>query len=41
MQTEEDKEKHDAQWLNKVKGDSLTSAVASIGLVTMWEPDNG
>lgn len=24
-----------------VKGNALTAATASVGLVTMWEPDNG
>lgn len=28
-------------WTNKVKGNALTAAVASVGMVTMWDPDNG
>ncbi|KRW98942.1 Armadillo-type fold [Pseudocohnilembus persalinus] len=41
IQTEEDQEKSKQDWFHKVKGNALTAATASVGLVTMWEPDNG
>jgi len=41
IQTEEDQEKHKMDWVHQVKGDALTAATASVGMITMWDPDNG
>lgn len=32
------KSKEDAEWIHKTKGDGQIAAVASIGLLDMWDP---
>lgn len=28
-------------WTNRVKGNALAAATASVGMITMWDQDNG